>query len=78
MQKLTLMMAYLSDKQVIVLDEPTSGMDRKSLDTIVELIKDMKKQKIVLVISHDLEFIAAVSNKCLEIGDGFIQQKSIY
>lgn len=74
MQKLTLMMAYLSDKQVIVLDEPTSGMDRKSLDTIVELIKDMKKQKIVLVISHDLEFIAAVSNKCLEIGDGFIQQ----
>lgn len=34
----------------------------------------MKKQKIVLVISHDLEFIAAVSNKCLEIGDGFIQQ----
>lgn len=74
MQKLTLMMAYLSDKQVIVLDEPTSGMDRKSLDTIVELIRDMKKQKIVLVISHDLEFIAAVSNKCLEIGDGFIQQ----
>ena len=60
MQKLTLIMAYLSDKRVIVLDEPTSGLDKKSLDTIVELIKEMKKQKIVIVISHDLEFIAAL------------------
>ena len=74
MQKLTLMMAYLSDKRVIVLDEPTSGLDKKSLDTIVELIKEMQKQKIVIVISHDLEFIAAVSNKCLEINDGAIRQ----
>ena len=74
MQKLTLMMAYLSDKRVIILDEPTSGLDKKSLDTIVELIKDMKQQKIVIVISHDLEFIAAVSNKCLEINDGAVRQ----
>lgn len=74
MQKLTLIMAYLSDKRVIVLDEPTSGLDKKSLDTIVELIKEMKKQKIVIVISHDLEFIAALSNKCLEIKDGVIKR----
>lgn len=74
MQKLTLMMAYLSDKRMIVLDEPTSGLDKKSLDTIIELIKEMKKQKIVVVISHDLELIAAVSNKCLEIHDGVIQR----
>ena len=46
MQKLTLMMAYLSDKSVVILDEPTSGMDKKSLDTVVGLINDMKKKKI--------------------------------
>lgn len=74
MQKLTLMTAYLSDKSVVVLDEPTSGMDKKSLDTIVELIKDMRAHKIVIVISHDLEFIAAVANKCLEIKDGVIEK----
>lgn len=74
MQKLTLIMAYLSDKSVIILDEPTSGLDKKSLDTIVELIKEMKKQKIVLVISHDLEFIAAVADHCLEIKEGEIRQ----
>lgn len=73
MQKLTLMMAYLSDKSVVILDEPTSGMDKKSLDTVVELINDMKKTKIVIVISHDLEFISAVASKCLELADGSIQ-----
>ncbi|XVG95678.1 ATP-binding cassette domain-containing protein [Eubacteriales bacterium KG125] len=74
MQKLTLMMAYLSDKSVVILDEPTSGMDKRSLDTVVGLINDMKKKKIVIIISHDLEFISAVSDKCLEIDDGAIQR----
>ncbi|SFE65930.1 energy-coupling factor transport system ATP-binding protein [Peptostreptococcaceae bacterium pGA-8] len=74
MQKLTLMMAYLSDKSVVILDEPTSGMDKRSLDTVVGLINDMKKKKIVIIISHDLEFISAVADKCLEIDDGAIQR----
>lgn len=74
MQKLTLMMAYLSDKSVVILDEPTSGMDKKSLDIVVGLINDMKKKKIVITISHDLEFISAVANKCLELDNGVIQR----
>lgn len=74
MQKLTLMMAYLSDKSVVILDEPTSGMDKRSLDTVVGLINDMKKKKIVITISHDLEFISSVADKCLELDDGTIQR----
>ena len=41
MQKLALMVAYLSDKPLIVLDEPTAGLDAKSLDDCAALIREM-------------------------------------
>lgn len=74
MQKLTLMTAYLSSKKLIILDEPTSGLDKWSMDLCVKLINKMKKEKIVLLISHDLEFIAAVAEQYFKIEDGIIQQ----
>lgn len=74
MQKLTMMIAYLSDKKIVVLDEPTSGLDKKSLDVMVHFIRRMKNEKIVLVISHDLEFLAAVATKCLKVEQGAVSR----
>ena len=68
------MTAYLSSKKLIILDEPTSGLDKWSMDLCVKLIDKMKKEKIVLLISHDLEFIAAVAEQYFKIEDGKIQQ----
>lgn len=72
MQKLTLMLAYLSNKKLLVLDEPTSGLDQKSMQTVVELIHEMKDDKLVIVISHDLELLSYLENNCLELVDGTI------
>ena len=38
MQRLTLMMAYLSDKPIVILDEPTAGQDAESLERCAALI----------------------------------------
>ncbi|MDO5732960.1 MAG: ATP-binding cassette domain-containing protein [Eubacteriales bacterium] len=73
MQKLTLMMAFLSKKKIIILDEPTSSLDKKSLDSCVSLIRKMQKDKIVFLISHDLELLASVANRLIQIEDGCIK-----
>ena len=65
MQKLTLMMAYLSDKPVIVLDEPTAGQDAESLERCAAHIREMRKEKTVLIITHDLELIAKACDRCI-------------
>ncbi len=70
MQKLTLMTACLSDKPVIVLDEPTSGLDAESLRCCAELIRRMQADKTVLIITHDMELIAEVCDRCICISDG--------
>ena len=70
MQRLTLMMAYLSDKPVVVLDEPTAGQDAESLERCAELIREMRKEKTVLIITHDLELIADACDYCIGLSDG--------
>ncbi len=69
-QKLTLMMAYLSDKPIIVLDEPTAGQDAESLARCAALIREMRKEKTVLIITHDLELIAMACGRCIGLSGG--------
>ena len=70
MQRLALMTAYLSDKPLVVLDEPTAGQDAESLARCAALIRDMRKEKTVLIITHDLELIAAACDRCIGLSDG--------
>lgn len=70
MQKLTLMTAFLSEKPVIVLDEPTAGQDAESLDSCAALIREMGREKTVVIITHDLELIAKACTRCIGLAAG--------
>lgn len=75
MQKLSLMIAYFSPKQIVVLDEPTAGLDAKSLQSCAELIREMQRKKLVFVITHDLELIAQVCTSYICISGGKADQE---
>lgn len=70
MQRLTLMMAYLSVKPIVILDEPTAGQDAESLARCAALIREMRKERTVLIITHDLELIAGACDRCIGLSDG--------
>lgn len=48
-----LLRAFFKDNYVLILDEPTSALDEESKKTIVQLIKLIKQNKTVIVITHD-------------------------
>lgn len=73
MQKLVLLLAYFSNKKIIVLDEPTAGLDGRSLQTCIKIINEMKKDKIVLIITHDIELIAGACRSCVWLEDGSLR-----
>lgn len=73
MQRLTLMMAYLSDKPIVILDEPTAGQDAESLEQCAALIREMRKEKTVLIITHDPELIAGVCDRCIGLSGGQVE-----
>lgn len=75
MQKLSLMMAYVSAKTVIVLDEPTAGLDAVSLRSCTELIRMMRQEKLVIVITHDMELLAKVCTRCCCMDSGIFTEE---
>ena len=75
MQKLVLLLAYFSKKPMVVLDEPTAGLDHQSLRICAQIIDEMRKKKIVFVITHDLELIAKSCTRCLAVRDGRVEEE---
>ena len=69
-QRLALMMACLSDKPIVVLDEPTAGLDKSSLNSCIALIQEMQCSKLVFIITHDLELLSKVCTSAQCIAEG--------
>lgn len=70
-QRLTIAAAELLEREVYLFDEPTSGLDGQNMWLIAERMKKLQeKQKIILIISHDYEFLMTACNKILYL-DGY-------
>jgi len=63
-----------SNPQILLLDEPTKGIDKASILKVIEIIKDLKKSgKTVVIVTHDLEFASNVADRCALLFRGTIQ-----
>lgn len=66
-QRLMIVASLLADKDILIFDEPSSGLDlaqMKELARVLALLK--KEQKLVLLISHDEELLATVCDKIID------------
>ncbi|MBF0787820.1 MULTISPECIES: ABC transporter ATP-binding protein [unclassified Streptococcus] len=67
-QRLMIAASLLSDKEIIILDEPSSGLDREQMEQLATQLQYLKaKGKLVLLISHDDELLARVCDKVVNI-----------
>jgi len=63
--------AIVHDPKVLVMDEPTDGLDPNQKYTVREMIKDMAKEgKAIIISTHILEEVDAVCSKVVVIADG--------
>lgn len=74
LQRLSILRAFFYDPEILLMDEPVSGLDRLVLlDTIDFMKKILKEKKItIFIVSHDLEFVEEISNYVYVIHKGEI------
>lgn len=71
-QRVGLACALLHDPEVLILDEPTTGLDPKQLIEIRQLIKNVGAQKTVLLSTHIMQEVEAICDRVIIINKGEI------
>jgi ABC-2 type transport system ATP-binding protein len=64
--------AILHDPQVLIMDEPTDGLDPNQKHTVREMIRDMASEKAIIISTHILEEVDAVCTRAVIIANGQI------
>ena len=71
-QRVGLAQAIIHDPEVLILDEPTTGLDPNQLVEIRELIRQIGKQKTVLLSTHIMQEVEAICDRVIIIDKGKI------
>ena len=71
-QRVGLAQAMIHNPSVLILDEPTSGLDPNQLIDIRGLIKDLGKEKTVLLSTHIMQEVEALCDKVIIINRGVV------
>ena len=69
-RRVGLAQAIIHDPQILILDEPTDGLDPNQKREVRRLIRDMAKDKIIIISTHILEEVQAVCNRVMIIAQG--------
>lgn len=72
-QKLRIAQAFMENQQLVILDEPTNGLDEKSIENIRKIILSLKKEdKLVLLASHNKDDLKLLCDKIYKLDNGKI------
>ena len=71
-QRVAIARALIKNPKIILADEPTGNLDQTSSKQIFNLLKEISKEKLVIVVSHDMESANTYADRIIEISDGNI------
>lgn len=74
-QRVGLAAALIPDPEVLILDEPTTGLDPAQLAEIRALLKDVAKEKTVLFSTHIMQEVVELCSECVLLSKGKIKKQ---
>ncbi len=69
-QRVAIARALVKKPQIIMADEPTGALDSNTGTQVLETLKKLSKEKLVIVVSHDREFAEKYGDRIIELADG--------
>lgn len=76
MQRVAIARAIVNDPEVILADEPTGALDTKTSKQIMELIKEISKEKLVIMVTHNPDLAKKYATRIIEVKDGEVLNDS--
>ena len=75
-QRLAIVRALAMEPDVMLFDEPTSALDPEMVGEVLEVIKDLAKEGMtIIIVTHEMGFAKEVSNRVLFMDNGIIEEE---
>jgi len=71
-QRVTIARALIKNPDIILADEPTGALDSDTSVALFETLKELAKNKLIVVVTHDREFAGQYGDRIIELKDGKI------
>ena len=76
MQRVAIARALVNNPDIILADEPTGALDTKTSVQIMEILKEISKNKLIIMVTHNSELAEKYSSRIIRILDGVITDDS--
>lgn len=76
MQRIAIARALINDPDILLADEPTGALDSETSVQIMELLKEIAKEKLVIMVTHNPELAEKYSTRIVKLLDGHITDDS--
>jgi len=73
MQRVAIARALVNNPDIILADEPTGALDSKTSSQIMDLLKEVAKDRLVIMVTHNADLAHDYSTRIIELKDGTIQ-----
>lgn len=77
-QRLAIARALVKNPRIIMADEPTGALDSNTGIQVIETLKELSKDKLIIVVSHDQEFAEKYADRIIRLVDGRIAEDVTY
>ena len=76
MQRVAIARALVNNPDIILADEPTGALDTKTSVQIMEILKEISKDKLIIMVTHNPDLAEKYSSRIIKILDGIITDDS--
>ncbi|KRM55450.1 ABC transporter ATP-binding protein/permease [Lacticaseibacillus sharpeae] len=76
MQRVAIARAIANDPEILLADEPTGALDSETSQEIMKLIKELSKERLVIMVTHNPDLAYQYADRIIKFADGQIQDDS--
>ena len=71
-QRVAIARAIIKETPIIVADEPTANLDSESAKEVIKILKEVAKNKLVVIVTHNVEQVEEYATRIIKMNDGRI------
>ena len=73
MQRVAIARALVNDPDILMADEPTGALDSETSVQIMEILKEISKDKLIIMVTHNPELADEYANRIIRLKDGLVE-----